>query len=38
MANNSIRANNDFFVVISIIKNAKGRALKSVNAKLINMY
>ena len=31
-------ANNDFGVVISIIENAKGRALKAVNAELINMY
>ena len=31
-------ANNDFGTVISIIENAKGRALKAVNAELINMY
>lgn len=31
-------ANNDFSAVISIIENAKGRALKAVNAELINMY
>ena len=31
-------ANNDFGAVISIIENAKGRALKAVNAELINMY
>ena len=30
--------NNDFGAVISIIENAKGRALKAVNAELINMY
>ena len=30
--------NNDFGAVISIIENAKGRALKAVNAVLINMY
>ena len=30
--------NNDFCAVISIIENAKGRALKAVNAELINMY
>ena len=29
---------NDFGAVISIIENAKGRALKAVNAELINMY
>ncbi len=29
---------NDFGTVISIIENAKGRALKAVNAELINMY
>ena len=31
-------ASNDFGAVISIIENAKGRALKAVNAELINMY
>ena len=31
-------SNNDFGAVISIIENAKGRALKAVNAELINMY
>ena len=30
--------NNDFGAVISIIENAKGRALKAVNTELINMY
>ena len=30
--------NIDFGAVISIIENAKGRALKAVNAELINMY
>ena len=30
--------NNDFGAVILIIENAKGRALKAVNAELINMY
>lgn len=30
--------NSDFSMVISIIENAKGRALKAVNAELINMY
>ena len=29
---------NDFGAIISIIENAKGRALKAVNAELINMY
>ena len=29
---------NDFGAVISIIENAKGRALKAVNSELINMY
>ena len=29
---------NDFGAVISIIENARGRALKAVNAELINMY
>ena len=29
---------NDFGAVISIIENAKGRALKAVNAELIQMY
>ncbi len=38
MENNSISPNNDFGAVISIIENAKGRALKAVNAELINMY
>ena len=38
MANDVITSNNDFGAVISIIENAKGRALKAVNAELINMY
>ena len=38
MSKDSISANNDFGAVISIIENAKGRALKAVNAELINMY
>lgn len=38
MAKDIISANNDFGAVISIIENAKGRALKAINAELINMY
>ncbi|MBE6913064.1 MAG: DUF1016 domain-containing protein [Ruminococcaceae bacterium] len=38
MENNILSANNNFGAVISIIENAKGRALKAVNAELINMY
>lgn len=38
MSNNLSSATNDFGAVISIIENAKGRALKAVNAELINMY
>ena len=38
MEKNLTPINNDFGAVISIIKNAKGRALKAVNAELINMY
>lgn len=38
MAKNLVPPANDFGVVISIIENAKGRALKAVNAELINMY
>ena len=38
MSGNMISTNNDFGAVISIIENAKGRALKAVNAELINMY
>lgn len=38
MANDLMSANNDFDAVISIIKKAKGRALKAVNEELINMY
>ena len=38
MEKNLTPMNNDFGAVISIIENAKGRALKAVNAELINMY
>ncbi len=38
MKNDLLSPNNDFGAVISIIENAKGRALKAVNAELINMY
>ncbi len=38
MSKDLIEKNNDFGAVISIIENAKGRALKAVNAELINMY
>ena len=38
MSNNLSSTTNDFGAVISIIENAKGRALKAVNAELINMY
>ena len=38
MPRDIISANNDFGAVISIIENAKGKALKAVNAELINMY
>ena len=38
MTKDIISANNDFGAVISIIENAKERALKVVNAELINMY
>ena len=38
MENNLPDMNNDFGEVLSIIENAKGRALKAVNAELINMY
>ncbi len=38
LSNDLISQNNDFGAVISIIENAKGRALKAVNAELINMY
>lgn len=38
MANDLVPSANDFGAVISIIENAKGRALKAVNAELINMY
>ena len=38
MAKDLVPSANDFGAVISIIKNAKGRALKAVNAELINMY
>ena len=38
MAKDLVPSANDFGTVISIIENAKGRALKAVNAELINMY
>lgn len=38
MANESRSLENDFDVVMAIIENAKGRALKAVNGELINMY
>ncbi len=38
MSKNIISPANDFGAVISIIENAKSRALKAVNAELINMY
>lgn len=38
MENDLTPINNDFGTVISIIENAKGWALKAVNAELINMY
>lgn len=38
MSSNKISSTNDFGAVISIIENAKSRALKAVNAELINMY
>jgi predicted nuclease of restriction endonuclease-like (RecB) superfamily len=38
MAKDLVPSVNDFGTVISIIENAKGRALKAVNAELINMY
>ncbi len=38
MSKQSISNVNDFDTVISIIENAKGRALKAVNAELIHMY
>lgn len=38
MANNAIGHSDDFKAVISIIQNAKGRALKAVNSELIRMY
>lgn len=37
MSKDLISPTNDFGAVISIIENAKGRALKAVNAELINM-
>ena len=33
-----INKNNNFSEIISIIENAKSRALKAVNAELITMY
>lgn len=38
MSKETVPSANDFGAVISIIENAKGRALKVVNAELINMY
>lgn len=38
MSTESISNANDFGAVISIIENARGRALKAVNAELIQMY
>ena len=38
MAKDLVPSVSDFGAVISIIENAKGRALKAVNAELINMY
>lgn len=38
MSKEMISNNNDFGVVITIIENAKSRALKSVNKELIQMY
>ena len=38
MSKDIVPSANDFGAVISIIENAKGRALKAVNAELINMY
>ena len=38
MSKHSTPASNDFGAVITIIDNARGRALKSVNAELIHMY
>ena len=38
MAKDLVPSANDFGALISIIENAKGRALKAVNAELINMY
>lgn len=38
MSKDPVSNNNDFGTVISIIENAKGRALKAVNTELIHMY
>jgi hypothetical protein len=38
MSKEIIQNTNDFSTVISIIENAKSRALKAVNAELVNMY
>ena len=38
MSKELISGANDFGTIISIIENARGRALKAVNAELINMY
>ena len=38
MSKELVSNTNDFGAVISIIENAKGRALKAVNTELIHMY
>lgn len=38
MSENIVEKTNDFATVITIIENSRGRALKAVNAELINMY
>ena len=38
MSEDIIKNANDFGTIISIIENSKGRALKAINAELINMY
>lgn len=38
LALNLLSSSNDFKAVIEIIENARSRALKAVNAELINMY
>lgn len=37
MSKDLVKSTNDFDAVISIIENAKGRALKAVKAELINV-